>query len=195
MVSFSEIVVGLLGKLVVSFPPLAAPGLRGIRADSVQGRWFDNRTDLKGRKAGKRRVQHISSDFQPPFPRHVIHCESVPSVLPQPHCHIAHSRVAAGVVHQSRRLIAFVLCAVAQEDVVGEAAGHGFGEWGSGDAELFQDLPQGEAVMRHDLTKNGAQCAGAERSVVGDGQVMFAVGVRGKAAVRSDLPGKLLVPS
>ena len=131
MVSFSEIVVRLLGKLVVSFPSLPAPGLRRIRPDSVRIRWFDNRADLKVRKAGKRRVQPISSDFQPPFSRRVMRCESVPPILSQPLRHVAHDRVAASVVHQSGRLTSFVHCA-----------------------------------------KNGAQCAGAERSVVGDGQVI-----------------------
>ena len=36
-------------------------------------------------------------------------------------------------------------------------------------AELFKNLLECEAVMRHDLAEDGTQCAGAEGVVVGDG--------------------------
>jgi hypothetical protein len=50
-------------------------------------------------------------------------------------------------------------------------------------------------MMGHDLTQDGAQGAGTERVVIGDGQMMFAPGLRGQAAVRAKLPDKLVAES
>ena len=49
--------------------------------------------------------------------------------------------------------------------------------------------------MGHNLTEYGAQGAGTKRIVIGEGQMMFAASPRGKAAVRTDLPVKLVVES
>ena len=66
---------------------------------------------------------------------------------------------------------------------------------GSSETEPFQDLFQREAVMDHDFTEDGSQGAGAERIVVGDREGMFAASLSGEAAVRADLPGKLVAES
>ena len=49
--------------------------------------------------------------------------------------------------------------------------------------------------MGHDFAEDRAQCARAKRIVIGDGQMMFAAGLGGKAAVRAELPDKLVPKS
>ncbi|MDB6022565.1 MAG: hypothetical protein JWQ04_2422 [Pedosphaera sp.] len=91
--------------------------------------------------------------------------------------------------------LALNACAAAFHDVeeaVGDVAGKAIAAARkSSEAELLQNLLQCEAMIGHDLTEDGARCAGAEQAVVGDGQVMFAAGLSGREAVRAELPDKL----
>lgn len=69
---------------------------------------------------------------------------------------------------------------------------HGIGTWASAKAKLLQNLIEGQAMMGHDFAENGAQGAGAERVVVRNGQVVFAVSLGGEATMGAELAHKLL---
>ena len=60
---------------------------------------------------------------------------------------------------------------------------------------MFKNLLQCQTMMDHDVAEDGAQCAGAERVMIGDSQMMFPTSLGGKAAVGAELPDKLVAES
>ena len=62
-----------------------------------------------------------------------------------------------------------------------------------GEVQSLQNLRQGEMMMGHNLTEDGAQRAGTKRIIVRYREVMFAAGHRGESTVRPELPDKLVI--
>jgi hypothetical protein len=58
--------------------------------------------------------------------------------------------------------------------------------------ELPQGIFESQVVMSSRFTENGATRAGLERVVRGDGEMMFATGLRGEPTMRTALSGELL---